>query len=228
MLMDMPLLACLLQQVLEGCQSSHNGGTTPLSLEKQTRPSVHVSGFRPRVMQNERTSGMPERTRIPRSPIENGTVLNEAYDYPTKVSFSRGLRVELGDVTMLFISGTASVNEEGESIHAGDFKAQTQRTFNNITGLLESENADWHDIVRTTCYLADFRNYDEFNEVRNAFYEQQQLDPLPASTCIEARICRPELLVEIEAIAVIPRDRPTGSSGRPVGSPGRPVGSSNT
>lgn len=171
---------------------------------------------------------MLERRRITRTPIANGTVLNEAYEYSKKVSFSRGLRVELGDVTMLFISGTASVNEEGESIHAGDFTAQTQRTFRNITGLLESENADWHDIVRTTCYLADFRHYDEFNEVRNAFYEQQRLDPLPASTCIEARICRPELLVEIEAIAVIPRDRPVGSPGRPAGSPGRPAGASNT
>lgn len=163
-------------------------------------------------MQNEKTVTMPERRRIARTPIENGTVLNEAYEYAKKVSFSRGLRVELGDATMLFISGTASVNEKGESIHAGDFKAQTRRTFSNIPGLLDSEDADWHDIVRTTCYLADFRHYDEFNEVRNAFYEQQRLDPLPASTCIEARICRPELLVEIEAIAVIPRDRQVGSS----------------
>jgi len=43
--------------------------------------------------------------------------------------------------------------------------------------------------------------------VRNAFYSEQGLDPLPASTCIEARICRPELLVEIEAIAIIARER---------------------
>ena len=84
-----------------------------------------------------------------------------------------------------------------------------QATHDNITALLASEGAEWHDIVRTTCYLADFRSYDEFNEGRNAFYEEQQLDPLPASTCIEARICRPELLVEIEAIAMIPKDRIT-------------------
>lgn len=148
-----------------------------------------------------------QKTRIPKSVIENPKVLCEAYDYPKKVSFSRGLRVELGDALMLFISGTASVNEEGGSVHPGDIIAQTRRTFYNITGLLESEGADWHDIVRTTCYLADFRYYDKFNEVRNAFYQEQGLDPLPASTCIEARICRPELLVEIEAIAVIPKER---------------------
>lgn len=148
-----------------------------------------------------------DKTRIQKSPIENKGALNEAYDYPKKVSFVRGMRVDLDNCVMLFISGTASVNEDGESTHFGDIRAQTRRTFENINALLESENADFHDIIRTTCYLADFRHYDEFNEVRNSFYEEQGLDPLPASTCIEARICRPELLVEIEAIAMIPRER---------------------
>lgn len=148
-----------------------------------------------------------QRARIQKTPIENKSVLNEAYDYPQKVSFVRGMRVDLDNCVMLFISGTASVDESGQSIHFGDIKAQTRRTFENIKGLLESEDADWHDVVRTTCYLADFRHYDEFNEVRNDFYVEQGLDPLPASTCIEARICRPELLVEIEAIAMIPKDR---------------------
>jgi enamine deaminase RidA (YjgF/YER057c/UK114 family) len=147
------------------------------------------------------------KTRIKKHAISNKVVLNEALDYPTRVSFVRGMRVELDNCIMLFISGTASVNEQGESIHPGDPRAQTRRTFTNIKGLLESEGADWRDVVRTTCYLADFRYYDEFNEVRNQFYDEEGLDPVPASTCIEARICRPELLVEIEAIAMIPKDR---------------------
>ena len=147
------------------------------------------------------------KARIAKSPIENRAVLNEAYDYPSKVSFVRGMRVELDNCIMLFISGTASVDENGVSIHPGDVRAQTRRALTNIEGLLESEEADWHDIVRTTCYLADFRDYDAFNEVRNAFYEEQNLNPVPASTCIEARICRQELLVEIEAIAMIPKER---------------------
>lgn len=147
------------------------------------------------------------KTRIKKHDISNKVVLNEALDYPTRVSFVRGMRVELDNCIMLFISGTASVNERGESIHPGDPRAQTRRTFTNIKGLLESEGADWHDVIRTTCYLADFRYYDEFNEVRNQFYDEEGLEPVPASTCIEARICRPELLVEIEAIAMIPKDR---------------------
>ncbi len=160
-----------------------------------------------RIENGDQTMIVASKDRIPKTPIENKRVLCEAYDYPSKVSFSRGMRVDLDNCSMLFISGTASVDERGESIHQGDLKGQTLRALDNIAALLESEGADWHDIVRTTCYLADFRHYDEFNDARNAFFETKNLNPLPASTCIEARICRPELLIEIEAIAVIRRGR---------------------
>jgi enamine deaminase RidA (YjgF/YER057c/UK114 family) len=169
--------------------------------------ATNARGCRSVQAASRRTAAADGKRRIKKTPIACKQVLNEAYDYEKKVSFVRGMRVELDNCVMLFISGTASVDDRGRSIHPGDLKAQTRRTFNNIKGLLESEGADWHDIVRTTCYLADFRHYDEFNEARNRFYEEERLDPLPASTCIEARICRPELLVEIEAIAMIPKDR---------------------
>jgi len=69
--------------------------------------------------------------------------------------------------------------------------------------LLASEGATWKDVVRTTCYLRDIeRDYEAFNEERTRFYKEQGLDPLPASTGIQAILCRPELLVEIEAIAI--------------------------
>jgi enamine deaminase RidA (YjgF/YER057c/UK114 family) len=78
-----------------------------------------------------------------------------------------------------------------------------RRTFANITGLLASEGATWMDIVRTSCYLRDIeRDYGEFNEERTAFFQEQGLDPVPASTGIQAILCRPELLIEIEAIAM--------------------------
>ncbi len=112
------------------------------------------------------------------------------------------MRLNFGNITVLLISGTASVGPNGETLHVGDFRAQTRRTFSNITALLEAEGASWQDIVRTTCYLRDIdRDYAIFNEERTAFYQSQQLDPLPASTGIQAKLCRPDLLVEIEAIA---------------------------
>src|ERR1700729_2279294 len=133
--------------------------------------------------------------------ITNPSALNEAYAYGS--AFSRGMRIDLNGVTILLISGTASIDDDGKSVHIGDFRAQMRRTLANITGLLASEGCTWHDIVRTSCYLRDIdRDYDAFNEERTAFYREQGLDPLPASTGIQAKLCRPELLVEIEAIAM--------------------------
>ena len=143
-------------------------------------------------------------TDITRRAISAPSVLNEAYDYPQPSSFSRGMRIDLGRVAVLFISGTASIGANGESLHKGDFRAQMRRTYTNITGLLEAEGASWKDVVRTTCYLRDIeRDYEAFNEVRTAYFREQGLNPLPASTAIQAILCRPELLIEIEAIALI-------------------------
>jgi enamine deaminase RidA (YjgF/YER057c/UK114 family) len=150
---------------------------------------------------------------IAHAPIEkrsmtNHGVLNEAYAYTKPSSFSRGMRIDLNGLTILLISGTASIDEEGKSVHIGDFRAQMRRTLDNITGLLASEGCTWHDIVRTSCYLRDIdRDYDVFNEERTAFFKEQGLDPLPASTGIQAKLCRPELLVEIEAIAMFRTDK---------------------
>jgi 2-iminobutanoate/2-iminopropanoate deaminase len=142
-------------------------------------------------------------TSVAKYRVSAPCVLNEAPAYPKPSSFSRALRLVIGNVSVVLISGTASIGPDGESLHIGDFRAQLQQTFANITALLESEGATWKDIVRTTCYLRDIeRDYEAFNEERTGFYAEQELDPLPASTGIQAILCRPELLVEIEAIAV--------------------------
>jgi 2-iminobutanoate/2-iminopropanoate deaminase len=140
--------------------------------------------------------------------IEAPQVLNEAYHYPRPSSFSRGMRLDIKGITILLISGTASIDEQGNSVHIGDFRAQTLRTYKNITTLLAVEGATWKDVVRTTCYLRDIeRDYALFNDTRTQFFKEQGLNPLPASTGIQAILCRPELLIEMEAIAIFPSDR---------------------
>jgi 2-iminobutanoate/2-iminopropanoate deaminase len=144
-----------------------------------------------------------EKGAVSVKPIVAKQVLNEAYDYPKPSSFSRGLRLDIKGVTILLISGTASIDEYGKTVHEGDFRAQTLRTYHNITALLAAEGATWKDIVRTTCYLRDIeRDYAAFNEIRTQFFKEQGLDPLPASTGIQAILCRPDLLVEMEAMAI--------------------------
>lgn len=144
-----------------------------------------------------------ERPPIPKFVTHAPHVINEAYDYQKPSSFSRALRLDLGGYKVLLISGTASVNEQGKAEHIGDFKAQLWRTYVNITNLLVAEGMTWHDIVRTTNYLRDIeRDYAEFNKIRTTFYNWMNLDPLPASTGIQARLCWETLLVEIEAYAI--------------------------
>jgi len=165
---------------------------------------MNSSGLQTEVKESARR----ERGEVRKKEIRNPRVLNEAYDYPQPASFSRGMRLDINGVTILLISGTASVDENGATVHPGDFRAQTWRTYHNITGLLESEGASWKDVVRTTCYLRDIeRDYAAFNEIRTQFFKEQGLNPLPASTGIQAILCRPDLLIEIEAMAIFASNR---------------------
>jgi len=143
------------------------------------------------------------KSRIAKKAIKAPDFLNEPIEY--NKSFSRGLRIQLDRAVILELSGTASVDERGKSIHTGNFSAQAKRTFDNLTALLESEGASWRDVVKTRCYLKDMKDYGKFNQYRNWFYKKQKLSLFPASICVEAGLCRPELLVEIEATAILGR-----------------------
>jgi 2-iminobutanoate/2-iminopropanoate deaminase len=144
-----------------------------------------------------------DRPPIEKHVVHAPKVINEAYDYQKPSSFSRALRLDFGNHKVLLISGTASVNEEGKAEHIGDFNAQLWRTYVNITNLLAAEGMTWHDVVRTTNYLRDIeRDYAEFNKIRTSFYTWLNLNPLPASTGIQARLCWETLLIEIEVYAI--------------------------
>ena len=139
-----------------------------------------------------------------KKPITNLRVLNEAYCYEKPSGFSRGMKIELNGTTFLFISGTASIDEIGNSVHINDFKKQTERTYYNIKNLLESEGATWKDVVKTTVYIKDIKkNYDEFNKLRIEFFKQENVSPYPASVAVQATLCRDELLIEMDAMAII-------------------------
>ena len=71
--------------------------------------------------------------RFEKTQVKEDRVLNEAYDYETPVPFTRGMRVELPGYSLILISGTASVDEHGRSIHIGDIKAQSW--FQRVPGL---------------------------------------------------------------------------------------------
>jgi enamine deaminase RidA (YjgF/YER057c/UK114 family) len=130
--------------------------------------------------------------------------LNEAWTYGA--DFSRGLRVADGDAVTLYVSGTASIDEAGRTIHVGDFAAQVDRTLHNIATLLARQGASFADLVSGVTYV---KNRDDAPALRTMFRERG-FDGFPCAV-VEAPLCRPELLCEAEAVAIVPTARPSGA-----------------
>ncbi|MEW5821316.1 MAG: Rid family hydrolase [Cyanobacteriota bacterium] len=111
------------------------------------------------------------------------------------VAFERATAVEMGNADYLFISGTASIDKNGEIVHPGDVVKQTERTLENITALLTAAGFSKQDLSKFIVYLRDFTDYNLVKSVVEKFYEN-----LPA-VYVNAPVCRPGWLVEIEGIA---------------------------
>ena len=142
--------------------------------------------------------------RLRRRALHAPAAMCEAYDYARPSAFSRGFLVDRGGDRLVFVSGTASVGPAGETLHPGDFAAQARRAFENVGAVLADGGAGWSDVVKMTVYLRDIAaHYAAFNQARSAYFREIGLEPFPASTCVEARLCRDDLLVEMEACAVV-------------------------
>jgi enamine deaminase RidA (YjgF/YER057c/UK114 family) len=102
--------------------------------------------------------------------------------------------------TMVFVSGLLARDVDGNVIGKGDMGAQIRQVGENLKLALESAGATLEDLERTTTYVTDIEEFFRHVEVR-----QKYLGPaLPTSTTIEVRkLAHPDLLVEIEAFAVI-------------------------
>ncbi len=123
-----------------------------------------------------------------------------------KASFSRGLEIEIAGYKLILISGTSAVGAKTETVHKGSFENQTRHTYKNLLDLLAARGANFSNVIRWTCYLRDMANYDEFCDLRESILADHGIarDDYPASTCIEARLCREDLQIEIECDALIP------------------------
>ena len=123
--------------------------------------------------------------------------LNEAWMYGS--DFSRGLKTEDANKITLHVSGTASIDEAGHTVHTGDFEAQAERMLVNISSLLETHGASFQDLVSAVAYL---KHAGDAPLLRAVFHEHG-FEGFPC-TLVEAPVCRPELLCETEAVAVLP------------------------
>jgi enamine deaminase RidA (YjgF/YER057c/UK114 family) len=119
------------------------------------------------------------------------------------VTFERGLRVRFGDRSHLYVSGTASINTEGEVVHEGDADLQARRAIENVRALLEAQSATLDDLAYVIVYV---RNGHDRRQVEKALAEE--LGNQVPLVLAEAAVCRPAWLMELEGMAIIPDRNP--------------------
>ncbi len=119
--------------------------------------------------------------------------LNPTHEYG--VAFERGTRLTLTTKQQFFISGTASIDKHGAILYEGDIVRQTGRLLENIGALLKDGDATMNDIQYFIIYLRDISDYQTVEHLMQQFYPQ-----IP-HIIVEAKVCRPGWLIEMECIA---------------------------
>lgn len=100
---------------------------------------------------------------------------------------------------MVFTAGQVAWDQSGNVTGVGDVRAQTVQTLSNVRAVLEEAGATLDDVLKCNVYLKDIDDFQTMNEEFAKFFPS---DP-PARTTVQTRLCEPQMLVEIEAIAWI-------------------------
>ena len=109
-------------------------------------------------------------------------------------------QVAIATGRLVIVSGQVALDENGQIIGEGDFEAQAVRVFGNVKSALAAGGASLEDVVRLGAFLTDRQYLPIYREVRTRYLAE----PYPASTGVIADLIMPELLIEVEALAVLP------------------------
>lgn len=119
------------------------------------------------------------------------------------VTFERGLRIRFGDRSHIHVSGTASIDRDGKVMHVGNARRQTERTLDNVSALLFSQDATLDDMMYLYVYVRDPASSDTIRTV----VERRVPAHVPV-LFLRGAVCRPDWLVEIEGEGRIPDNSP--------------------
>ena len=111
-----------------------------------------------------------------------------------KFPYSPGIKAN----GFVFVSGQVAMNPDTGEISGSDAGAQTRQVLGNLRRILESAGSGMDKLVKTTVFLSSIGDFAAMNDV----YRELIPEPRPARSTVEAKLARPELLVEIEAIAL--------------------------
>lgn len=121
------------------------------------------------------------------------------------------MAVMQGEGRILHLKGQVALDRQGDVVGTGNMKTQVYQTLENIQSVLACLGGRMSDILSLTQYVTDIDAFMASGDVRKEFFRE----PYPVTTTVEiARLYRPELMVEITAVAEVPRDRfrrPSGS-----------------
>ena len=121
---------------------------------------------------------------------------------PPAGAYSHSVVIDSGDAAWIYISGQVALDPEGNVVGEGDMGAQATAVMDNVQAILEANGATFTDVVKMTWFLTDMSRIGEVREVRSRYLVGEP----PASTAVEVNaLVRPELLLEVEAVAVVGR-----------------------
>ena len=138
----------------------------------------------------------PEQITFLKAP----THLNPTHEYG--VAFERGTVVHYGDRDHIFISGTASIDNLGQIVNGSDIAGQTERAFENVDALLAEAGATLSDLSHLIVYVRDLADSPLIEQYIERHY------PFIPRVIVQAPVCRPGWLIEIEGIAIKATNNP--------------------
>ncbi|MGK5641070.1 RidA family protein [Streptomyces sp. URMC 126] len=102
---------------------------------------------------------------------------------------------------LVAISGQIALDADGRLVGEGDIRAQTRQVFENLRRCLAAAGGTFGDVVKLTYFVTDVAHLPVVREVRDEFVDAGRL---PASSAVQvAALFRPDLLIEVEALAVV-------------------------